>query len=109
MLGGINNAMWLQSFGGFFALGLLILILKWAFSSNRFRGVILPDRAGKKDAYGVLKPVLSPGNFIEAEMAKLRLADHGIRSTIADTYEGPAVMVFEKDLAIARQVLEKGK
>lgn len=105
MLGGINNAMWLQSFGGFFALGLLVLVLKWGFSSNRFRGVVAPDRAGKKDAYGALKPVLSPGNFIEAEFAKLKLAEHGIRATVADTYEGPCVMVFEKDLAIARQII----
>ena len=109
MLGGINNALWLQSFGGFFALGLLILVLKWGFSSNRFRGVVTPDRAGKKDAYGKLKPVLSPGNFIEAEFAKLQLAEHGIRANVADTYDGPCVMVFEEDLAIAREVLKLKK
>ena len=109
MLGGINTGLWIQSFGGFFALGILILILKWAFSSNRFgkKWVVLPDRAGNKEAYGKLKPVLSPGNFIEAEMAKLRLKEHGIRANVADTFDGPCVMVFEEDLPIAREVLKE--
>lgn len=100
--------MWAQSFGGFFAIAILIIILKWAFSSNRFgKGwVVPPDRAGKKDSYGKLKPVLSPGNFIEAEMAKLKLAEHNIRANVADTFDGPCVMVFEEDLPIARQILQ---
>ena len=34
MLGGINNGLFLQSFGGFVGLALLILVLKWGFSSN---------------------------------------------------------------------------
>lgn len=100
--------MWLQSLGGFFALALLIPILKWAFSSNNFgkRGVVLPDRAGKKDAYGKLKPVLSPGNFIEAEMAKLTLSENGIRANVTNTYDGPCVFVFEEDLDIAKSILQ---
>lgn len=108
MLGGVNTGLWIQSLGGFFVLGILILILKWAFSSNNFgkSWVVLPDRAGKKDSYGKLKPVLSPGNFIEAEVAKLTLKEHGIRANVADTYDGPCVMVFEEDLAIAREVLK---
>jgi len=50
MLGGINNGLFLQSFGGFAALALLILVLKWGFSSNR-RMIITPIKAGKKDQY----------------------------------------------------------
>jgi hypothetical protein len=35
MLGGINNALFLSSFGGFFAVGILALILKWAFARGK--------------------------------------------------------------------------
>lgn len=31
MLGGINNELFLQGFGGFIGVAILILILKWAF------------------------------------------------------------------------------
>jgi hypothetical protein len=35
MLGGINNALFLQGFAGFFGLGILILFLKWAFPTKK--------------------------------------------------------------------------
>mgnify|MGYP000739746122 CR=1 FL=1 len=35
MLGGINNALFIQGFGGFFAIAVLILILKWAFPNKK--------------------------------------------------------------------------
>ena len=41
MLGGIDNALFLTSFGGFVGVAILILFLKWAFSSNRKMIVIL--------------------------------------------------------------------
>ena len=55
MLGGINNALFISSFGGFFALAFLALILKWAFG-NRGKDknfIVTPDQAGKKDQYGL--------------------------------------------------------
>ena len=53
MLGGINNALFLSSFGGFFALAFLALILKWAFGNRNKdkKFVATPDQAGKKDQY----------------------------------------------------------
>ena len=68
MLGGIDNALFLTSFGGFMGVAILIVFLKWAFSSNQ-KMIVTPIRAGKKDEYGLLKPLPTPGNYIEAQMA----------------------------------------
>lgn len=35
MLGGINNALFLKSFSGFLVVAVLVIILRWAFSSNK--------------------------------------------------------------------------
>jgi hypothetical protein len=105
MLGGINNALFLSSFGGFFAVGLLIFFLKWAFSSNK-KMIVTPIRAGKKDEYGLLKPLPTPTNYIEAQMALLKLQDSNIKATLTQTLQGPSLMVFERDLNIALQVLK---
>jgi hypothetical protein len=99
MLGGINNALFLQSFGGFVGLALLILVLKWGFSSNR-KMIITPIKAGKKDQYGLLKPLPT-----EAQMALQKLVDSNIKATLTQTLDGPQLMVFEKDLGIAQSVL----
>ncbi len=105
MLGGVNNALFLQSFGGFAGLAILILVLKWGFSSNR-KLVITPIKAGKKDQYGLLKPLPTPSNYIEAQMALQKLVDSNIKATLTQTLDGPQLMVFEKDLDIAASVLK---
>ena len=104
MLGGINNALFLQSFGGFAGLAILILVLKWGFSSNK-KLVITPIKAGKKDQYGLLKPLPTPANYIEAQMDLQKLLDSNIKATLTQTLDGPQLMVFEKDLDIATSVL----
>jgi hypothetical protein len=108
MLGGINNGLFLSSFGGFFALAFLALILKWAFA-NRTKGkkfVAAPDMAGKKDQYGLLVALTTPKNYIEAEMLKQKLMAADIRVNLTQTYDGPALMVFESDFSIAQAVLK---
>ena len=105
MLGGINNALFLQSFGGFAGLAILILVLKWGFSSNG-KMIITPIKAGKKDQYGLLKPLPTPGNYIEAQLALQKLVDSNIKATLTQTLDGPQLMVFEKDLGIAQSVLK---
>ena len=85
-------------------LAILILVLKWGFSSNR-KLVITPIKAGKKDQYGLLKPLPTPGNYIEAQMALQKLVDSNIKATLTQTLDGPQLMVFEKDLDIAKSVL----
>ena len=105
MLGGIDNGLFLQSFGGFMGLALLILVLKWGFSSNR-KLVITPIRAGKKDQYGLLVALPTPKNYIEAEMLKQKLIAAEIKVNLTQTYDGPALMVFERDFKIAQAVLK---
>jgi len=105
MLGGINNGLFLQSFGGFVGLALLILVLKWGFSSNK-RLIITPIKAGKKDQYGLLVALPTPKNYIEAEMLKQKLMAADIRVNLTQTYDGPALMVFERDFKIAQAVLK---
>jgi hypothetical protein len=108
MLGGINNGLFLSSFGGFFALAFLALILKWAFG-NRGKDksfVVTPDQAGKKDQYGLLVALPTPKNYIEAEMLKQKLMAADIRVNLTQTFDGPALMVFERDLKIAQAVLK---
>jgi hypothetical protein len=105
MLGGINNALFLQSFGGFVGLAILILVLKWGFTSNK-KLIITPIKAGKKDQYGLLKPLPTPSNYIDAQMALQKLVDSNIKATLTQTLDGPQLMVFEKDLDIAASVLK---
>ena len=105
MLGGINNALFLQSFGGFVGLALLILVLKWGFSSNG-RFIVTPIKAGKKYQYGLLKPLPTPTNYIEAQMALQKLVDSNIKATLTQTLDGPQLMVFEKDLRAATAILK---
>ena len=85
-------------------LAILILVLKWGFSSNR-KMIITPIKAGKKDQYGLLRPLPTPSNYIEAQMALQKLVDSNIKATLTQTLDGPQLMVFEKDLDIAASVL----
>ena len=105
MFGGINNALFLQSFGGFVGLALLILVLKWGFSSNG-RFIVTPIKAGKKDQYGLLKPLPTPTNYIEAQMVLQKLIDSNLNATLTQTLDGPQIMVFEKDLRAATAILK---
>jgi hypothetical protein len=105
MLGGINNGLFLQSFGGFVGLALLILVLKWGFSSNR-KMIIIPIRASNKDQYGLLKPLPTSSNYIEAQMALQKLIDSNIKATLTQTLDGPQLMVFEKDVRAATAILK---
>jgi hypothetical protein len=105
MLGGINNALFLSSFGGFFAVGLLALILKWAFARGK-SVVERTPRVGGEDEYGALVIVASPGNHIEGEILRLKLVDAQIKATLTQTKDGPRLFVFARDEKIARTVLK---
>jgi hypothetical protein len=66
---------------------------------------VTPIKAGKKDEYGLLKPLQTPSNYIEAQMALQKLIDSNIKATLTQTLDGPQLMVFEKDLKIAQTIL----
>jgi hypothetical protein len=104
MLGGIDNALFLSSFAGFAVMGVLILLLRWAFS----RGSSLverPRRTGEEDEYGLLRVVATPSNFIEGEIIKRKLIEHGIKATLTSTKQGPRIFVFPEEVKAAEAVL----
>jgi hypothetical protein len=104
MLGGIDNALFLSSFAGFAVMGVLILLLRWAFS----RGSSLverPRRTGEEDEYGLLRVVATPTNFIEGEIIKRKLIEHGIKATLTSTKQGPRIFVFPEEVKAAEAVL----
>jgi len=85
-------------------LGLLILLLRWAFR----RGgsvVAAPARPGAEHDYGVLVPVASPPTYVEGEISRRTLEDAGIRATLAKTLDGPRLMVWPADAERARAAL----
>ena len=104
MLGGINNNLYLISLSGFLVVGILAVILRWAYSSNKSlieRG----KKIGSDDQYGLLKVAASPKNHIEGEILRQKLLSVGIKATLSQTNTGPKILVFEKDLKIAKATL----
>jgi len=100
---------WSYLFGPLVAFGMVVvlaLLLRWAFS----RGHSLVEgrpRRGRADEYGLLVAVAEPATFVEAELVRRRLTEAGISATLAPTTDGPRVLVFPKDVDVARHVLER--
>lgn len=104
MLGGINNSLFLVSLSGFLVVGVMIVILKWAFSGNK--SVIEREKKiGNEDEYGLLRVAHSPKNHIEGEMLRQKLLSVGIKATLSQTKNSPKILVFEEDLKIAKATL----
>ena len=89
----------------FAAVGVLALILRWAYSGSGRSLVERASRPGREDDYGLLVAIASPSTYIEGEMQRQRLMDAGFRATLANTTEGPRLMVFRQDEREARRVL----
>ena len=106
MLGGINNQMFFQAFGGFFAFLILIPLLRWTFSRGRSH-VARPAKSGNSDEYGLLVPVSKPANFIEGEMARKKLIDANIKANLVQAKDGIALLVFPEELSAARAILNQ--
>jgi len=105
MLGGINNGLFVVSFAGFLIVALLALFLRWAFSHGHSI-IEKPKKIGTKDDYGLLRSVHSPKNHIEGEMLRQKLIEAGVKATLTQTLHGPELMVFSKDLKIAKAILQ---
>lgn len=104
MLGGVNNQLFFQSLAGFAVMLVLIGLLKWAFARGN-SVVARPLRLGDDEEYGLLRVVARPGNHIEGEMLRQKLAANGIKATLTQTKRGPRVMVFEKEVKAAEAIL----
>jgi len=89
----------------FVAIGVMILVLRWAFGGRKESVVERQPRRGTPDQYGLLDPVAAPDTYIEAEVCCQRLEAAGVRATVAITNDGPRVMVWPEDLSTARDVL----
>jgi hypothetical protein len=92
---------------GFLGLGAMVLILRWAFR----RGGSLVERPvtpSHPSDYGLLVSVAGAHNYIEAEILRKTVEDAGIRVTLANTDQGPRIMVWPADEQLARQALSRG-
>ena len=85
-----------QFIGAIVASIIFVIILKWAFSSNP-KMTVLPIAAGKKDQYGLLKPIDAAQMKLDVVRAQELLSDFKIKATVTDTYDGVQLMVFDKD------------
>lgn len=92
----------------FIGLGILILLLKWAFARGQ-SVVERPASRGSSDQYGLMRPIASPATMIEGEMLRRLLNDHGIRANLALTNDGPRVMVWPADVAQALDLMKKSR
>ena len=86
--------------------GVLALVLRWAFGQGRSLVEHRPA-TGRPWEYGLLVSVAAPGTYEEGELLRQRLAEHGVRSTITVTEDGPRVFVFADDEERARALLRR--
>ena len=105
MLGGIDNRLFITSFGGFIALIFLMLMLKWAFARGK-SVVERPSRIGDESEYGLMVAIAEPSNHIEGQLLKEKLKESGIRANLVQTINGPRLMVSKEDQSIARALLK---
>lgn len=92
----------------FAGVGILILVLKWAFG-RRTSVVAAAPRIGAPEEFGLLVPVAEPGTYIDGEILRRRLEDAGIRANLAQTLHGPRVLVWPDDVERARSILRRAR
>lgn len=104
MLAGGQVSFLLAPILAFVGVGVLVLLLRWAFSRGH-SVVAAPAKSGTPDEYGLLVPISAPATYIDGEVSRRRLEDSGIRATLATTVDGPRILVFPKDADRARSLL----
>jgi hypothetical protein len=85
--------------------GLLALVLRWVVPNRPSAASPARLEAVKRRDYGLLVPVATPQDEVEAEFVRATLMRFGIRTTLARTDTGLRVMVFPEEAARARSVL----
>ena len=89
----------------FAVVAILAAVLRWAFASDVARKQDRLFAARQGTDYGLLRVAGTAPNMVEARALKARLADAGIRATVAIAPDGHVdVLVFESQLMAARQV-----
>ena len=92
----------------FAVVGVLMLLLRWAFSGRSTSLVERRPLTGRAGDYGLLVPVAAPATFVEGEVIRRTLEDAGLRATLVPTAEGPRVMVFADSERVALALLRGG-
>ena len=90
------------------ALGVLVLICRWVFSTSTRdqRAAQRRQRAQAAGDYGLLVPVTTVRTPEDAELLRGVLRDGGVRGTVAPTRQGSyAVLVFRDDALRARDLV----
>lgn len=105
MLGGIDNALFLKSLSGFAVMGILILLLRWAFGRGKSVAE-RPLKMGGDEDYGLLRAIASPKNHIEGEILRQKLLANGIKATLTQTKSGPRILVFPEEISAANAILK---
>jgi hypothetical protein len=85
--------------------GVLALILRWAYGGRGRSVVARRPTPGSAGEYGLMVAVAAPGTFIEGEVGRQRLEAAGIRAQLVTTTDGPRLMVLEEDETTARRLL----
>ncbi len=93
---------------GFAGIAIMILILRWGFARGS-SVVERPAKQGNPNEYGLLTPIASPSNYIEGEVMRRSLVDAGIRASLAQTNDGPRIMVWPDDVTKAKKILKSGQ
>lgn len=96
---------WIALITSVLVVGVLALLLRWAYGGRR-RSVVarLPTSGGAED-YGLMVSIASPGTFIEGEVSRQRLVDAGFKAQLVSTTEGARLMVLRENEAEARRHL----
>jgi hypothetical protein len=90
----------------FLVVGVVVLLLKWAYNGKR--DTLLSGRIRPGDAhrdYGLLVSVATPASVEEGATMRNRLQEAGMRVTLAETRSGLHVLVWPADETRARETL----
>jgi hypothetical protein len=99
----VAGALWLGPIVALVVVGLLTLVLRWAFGGSRMPG---PAPDGRTGDFGLLRPVAEVRTADDANALRAVLSDAEIRSTIVAAEHGRVqVLVFAPDLERARRLV----
>lgn len=88
------------------ALGVLLLICRWVFSTDHRVPPAQPP--GAAPDYGLLESVAVARTREDADLLRTVLVGAGIRASVTPTDGGHVVLVFRSDAPAARQLVSSG-
>jgi hypothetical protein len=98
-----SSSLLLSPFVSLLALGLIVVICRWVFSTRR-RDQLTALPPVTEDL-GLLVPVAQVRTRDDAQMLREVLTDAGVRSGLSEGVDGVRVLVFRKDVDVARQLV----